>query len=453
MQNKEIIYNKENDCTMESFIRGYKVFLDSAKTERETISVAVDMAIAAGFVDMDSVDQLKPGDRAFKVIMKKSMVLFKVGEANGETGLNILGAHVDSTRIDLKAKPLYEDSGFAYFDTHYYGFIKKYQWLTIPLAIHGVVISSDGLVHDVVIGESEEDPVFAITDLLPHLQVGLPEKNASEVPDGEKLDLLIGNKAILGEEKDNLVAGISELIKSEYGIAVEDFKSAELEIVPAGRARDCGFDRNLVMAYGHDDRVAAYAAISAICDEGIPTRTSCCILTDKEEIGSVGATGMQSAFFENAVAELLDKTCGFSELKLRRILAESQALSLDVTSAYDPLYPEAYDKHSAGFAGKGFALKKYCGVKGKNSSNDANAEYMGRMLRLFDKCGVRYQLPEMGKVDVGGGGTITHLLSRYGMDAVDGGVAVLCMHAPWEICSKTDIYEEYRAVRAFLFME
>ena len=382
--------------------------------------------------------------------MEKSIALFHVGSEPLEQGMNILGAHIDSPRLDLKQNPLYEDSGFAYFDTHYYGGIKKYQWVTIPLGIHGVIVRKDGTKEVVSIGEKEEDPVFAVTDLLVHLSSKQMEKKASAVVEGENLDILIGSRPLAGEEKEAVAAQIMKLLADTYHIEREDLMSAELEVVPAGKARDCGLDRSMVMAYGQDDRICAYTSLAAMLDVETVSRTSCCILVDKEEIGSVGATGMHSRFFENAVADLYEKLGGFSELKLRRTLARSTMISSDVSAAYDPMYTEVYDKKSTSFFGKGPVFCKHTGSRGKSGSNDANAEYIAKLRNVFDAHEVHFQMAELGKVDAGGGGTIAYILAQYGMEVIDGGVAVLCMHAPWEISSKADVYEAYRGYCAFL---
>ena len=376
--------------------------------------------------------------------------MFHVGSEPLEQGMNILGAHIDSPRLDLKQNPLYEDSGFAYFDTHYYGGIKKYQWVTIPLGIHGVIVRKDGTKEVVSIGEKEEDPVFAVTDLLVHLSSKQMEKKASAVVEGENLDILIGSRPLAGEEKEAVAAQIMKLLADTYHIEREDLMSAELEVVPAGKARDCGLDRSMVMAYGQDDRICAYTSLAAMLDVETVSRTSCCILVDKEEIGSVGATGMHSRFFENAVADLYEKLGGFSELKLRRTLARSTMISSDVSAAYDPMYTEVYDKKSTSFFGKGPVFCKHTGSRGKSGSNDANAEYIAKLRNVFDAHEVHFQMAELGKVDAGGGGTIAYILAQYGMEVIDGGVAVLCMHAPWEISSKADVYEAYRGYCAFL---
>lgn len=444
------IYDDTQLQELEKLNEAYKAFLDAGKTERECVTEIVRQAEAAGYRDLYSMDAVKAGDKVYATWMEKSIALFHVGSEPLEQGMNILGAHIDSPRLDLKQNPLYEDSGFAYFDTHYYGGIKKYQWVTIPLGIHGVIVRKDGTKEVVSIGEKEEDPVFAVTDLLVHLSSKQMEKKASAVVEGENLDILIGSRPLAGEEKEAVAAQIMKLLADTYHIEREDLMSAELEVVPAGKARDCGLDRSMVMAYGQDDRICAYTSLAAMLDVETVSRTSCCILVDKEEIGSVGATGMHSRFFENAVADLYEKLGGFSELKLRRTLARSTMISLDVSAAYDPMYTEVYDKKSTSFFGKGPVFCKHTGSRGKSGSNDANAEYIAKLRNVFDAHEVHFQMAELGKVDAGGGGTIAYILAQYGMEVIDGGVAVLCMHAPWEISSKADVYEAYRGYCAFL---
>ena len=444
------IYDDTQLQELEKLNESYKAFLDAGKTERECVTEIVRQAEAAGYRDLYSMDTVKTGDKVYATWMEKSIALFNVGSEPLEQGMNILGAHIDSPRLDLKQNPLYEDSGFAYFDTHYYGGIKKYQWVTIPLGIHGVIVRKDGTKEVVSIGEKEEDPVFEVTDLLVHLSSKQMEKKASAVVEGENLDILIGSRPLAGEEKEAVAAQIMKLLADTYHVEREDLMSAELEVVPAGKARDCGLDRSMVMAYGQDDRICAYTSLAAMLDVESVSRTSCCILVDKEEIGSVGATGMHSRFFENAVADLYEKLGGFSELKLRRTLARSTMISSDVSAAYDPIYTEVYDKKSTSFFGKGPVFCKHTGSRGKSGSNDANAEYIAKLRNVFDAHEVHFQMAELGKVDAGGGGTIAYILAQYGMEVIDGGVAVLCMHAPWEISSKADVYEAYRGYCAFL---
>lgn len=435
---------------LEKVCRDYRAFLDAGKTERECVCEAIRQAEARGYRNLYETDALSPGDKVYVSWMEKSVAFFHIGTDDLENGMNILGAHIDSPRLDLKQNPLYEESGLAYFDTHYYGGIKKYQWVTVPLAIHGVIVRKDGSKEVVSVGEKETDPVFAVTDLLVHLSSKQMEKKASVVVEGENLDILVGSRPLKGEEKDAAAAQILKLLEETYHIEKEDLMSAELEVVPAGGARECGLDRSMIMAYGQDDRICAYTSLAAMLDTGSAARTACCILVDKEEIGSVGATGMQSRFFENAVAELYEKLGGYSELKLRRTLARSTMLSSDVSAAFDPMYADVYDKRSSCFFGKGPVFNKHTGTRGKGGSNDANAEYIAKIRKVFDENKVAFQMAELGKVDAGGGGTIAFILAEYGMEVIDAGVSILCMHAPWEIASKADVYEAYRGYCAFL---
>ena len=404
----------------------------------------------------DIKGSLKTGDKVYAVCMGKSIAMFRIGKEPLENGMNILGAHIDSPRIDVKQNPLYENEDLAYLDTHYYGGIKKYQWVTLPLALHGVIVKTDGTVQKVNIGEKEDDPVFVVTDLLIHLAGKQMEKKASTVIEGEKLDLLIGSRPLEkeegldGDEKDAVKANVMKILTDYYNMEEEDFLSAELEIVPAGKARDCGLDRSMILAYGQDDRVCAFTSLFAMLDVEDVERTSCCILVDKEEIGSVGATGMHSRFFENVVAELVALTEGESDLKVRHALQNSKMLSSDVSAAYDPMYAEAFEKRSAAFFGRGLVFNKFTGARGKSGSNDANAEYLAEVRRAMNAEDVSYQFAELGKVDLGGGGTIAYIMANYGMEVIDSGVAVLSMHAPWEVTSKADVYEAYRGYKSFL---
>lgn len=454
-------YTKEQLAELERVNDKYKACLDEGKTERECVMLAARELAAAGYRDLKDVEKdsnpsLKAGDKVYAVCMDKSIVAFKIGKQPLENGLNILGAHIDSPRIDVKQNPLYENDELAYLDTHYYGGIKKYQWVTIPLAIHGVIAKKDGTVTQVSIGDKEDDPVFVITDLLVHLASKQMEKKASEVVEGEKLDLLIGSRPLaeVGDldekEKEAVKKNMLELLEKYYGMEEEDFVSAELEIVPAGKARDCGLDRSMVLAYGQDDRVCAFTSLFAMLDVAEVERTACCILVDKEEIGSVGATGMHSRFFENVVAELVALTAGESELKVRRALQNSKMLSSDVSAAFDPMFAEMFEKRSSAFFAKGLVFNKFTGSRGKSGSNDANAEYLAQVRRAMDARGVAYQFAELGRVDAGGGGTIAYIMANYGMEVVDSGVAVLSMHAPWEVTSKADVYEAYKGYKAFL---
>ncbi len=449
-KNLWLTYEADELDSLEKVCEDYRAFLDAGKTERECVTEIIRQAEEKGYRNLYTAEQLRPGDRVYAAWMEKSIALFQIGTEPLENGMNILGAHIDSPRLDLKQNPLYEESGFAYFDTHYYGGIKKYQWVTVPLAIHGVVVRKDGTRETISIGEQDTDPVFVVTDLLVHLSSKQMEKKASVVVEGENLDILIGSRPLAGEEKDAAAAQILKLIRETYHIEKEDLMSAELEVVPAGRARECGLDRSMIMAYGQDDRICAYTSLAAMLDTEQVERTACCILVDKEEIGSVGATGMHSRFFENAVAELYEKLEGFSELKLRRALAHSTMISSDVSAAYDPMYTDVYEKRSSSFFGRGPVFTKHTGSRGKSGSNDANAEYIAKLRRVFDDNHVGFQMAEMGKIDAGGGGTIAYILAEYGMEVIDGGVAVLCMHAPWEISSKADVYEAYKGYRAFL---
>lgn len=438
----------------------YKECLDGGKTERECVKLTVDRIEKVGYKSLESVIEkgrpLKTGDKVYAVCMKKAVAIFHIGKKPLEEGMNILGAHIDSPRIDIKQNPLYENEELAYLDTHYYGGIKKYQWVTIPLALHGVIAKKDGTVVEVNIGEKEEDPVFVITDLLVHLAAKQMEKKANEVIEGEKLDILFGScpleqeKDLDKEEKEAVKSNVVRILKEHYGIDEDDFVSAELEIVPAGRARDCGIDRSMVLAYGQDDRVCAFTSLFAILDVEEVEKTACCILVDKEEIGSVGATGMHSRFFENVIAEMVALQGSESELKVRRVLQNSKMLSSDVSAAYDPMFAEAFEKRSSAFFGKGLVFNKFTGSRGKGGSNDANAEYLAWLRKAMDDGQVAYQFAELGKVDVGGGGTIAYIMANYGMEVIDSGVPVLSMHAPWEVTSKADVYEAYKGYKAFL---
>ena len=450
------VYSDEQLSELEKLNKEYMDFLSRGKTERECARLTVEMAKAAGYRNLEDIiangEILKTGDKVYAVNMAKAVVLFIVGKRPIEEGMNILGAHIDSPRLDAKQNPLYEESGFAYLDTHYYGGVKKYQWVALPLAIHGVVAKKNGEIVEVVIGEDENDPVVSVTDLLPHLAAEQMKKEAAKVIEGEKLDVLVGSRPFTESKKDKeaVKAGILKLLKEKYGMEEADFLSAELEIVPAGKARETGLDSSMIMSYGQDDRVCAFTSLKAILDVENVERTACCILVDKEEIGSVGATGMESKFFENTVAELLNCMGVYNDLALRRTMANSKMLSSDVNAAYDPLYADAYEKRNSSLAGCGMVFNKFTGARGKSGSNDANAEYIAKIRRIMDDAGVKFQLAELGKVDVGGGGTIAYILALYGMDVIDCGVAVLNMHAPWEITSKADVYETKRGYEVFL---
>ncbi len=445
---------------LEEICERYKTSLNVAKTERESVKLAVKLAKDAGYQNIrqciEEGKQLEAGDKVFAECMGKTLVLFEIGQEPLEKGMNILGAHVDSPRIDVKQNRMYEDSNMAYLDTHYYGGIKKYQWVALPMALHGVVVKKDGTVLEVVIGEEENEPVLVITDLLVHLSQEQIEKKASIVIEGENLDVLIGTRPAVEKEltdeekKEKVKTQILRLLKSRYNIEEEDFLSAELEIVPAGKARDCGLDGSMIIGYGQDDRVCAFPSLFALLETKHPKRTACCILVDKEEIGSVGATGMQSRFFENTVAELAALTGGESELKTKRALANSYMLSSDVSAGYDPLYASAFEKKNSAYLGRGLVLNKFTGSRGKAGSNDANPEYIAKLRSIFDREDIGFQTAEMGRVDLGGGGTIAFIMANYGMQVIDSGVAVLCMHAPYEVTSKADVYEAYRGYKAFL---
>lgn len=447
-------YDKKDTKELEALCKEYRKFLNHGKTERECVKYIVELAKEAGYQNLDDVKKagkkLKAGDKVYAVNMKKAIALFQIGSAPIVEGMNILGAHIDSPRMDVKQNPLYEDTDFAYLDTHYYGGIKKYQWVTLPLAIHGVVAKKDGEIIDIVIGEDDKDPIFCVTDLLIHLAGEQMDKKAAKVVEGEQLDILVGSQPLPDEEKEPVKKMVLSILKKKYDMDEEDFLSAELEIVPAGKAREAGLDASMIMAYGQDDRVCAYTSAAAMFDMKSVKRTACCLLVDKEEIGSVGATGMQSKFFENTVAELMESMGQYSELKLKRCLAASYMLSSDVSAAYDPNYASAFEKKNAAYFGRGVVFNKFTGSRGKSGSNDANAEYIGKLRKIMDDNHVAFQTAELGKVDIGGGGTIAYILSLYGMNVIDSGVAVLNMHAPWEITSKADVYEAYKSYKAFL---
>ena len=436
-----------------NFGKDYIDFMSLSKTERETVDNSIEIAEKAGFMDLNTVSELKAGDKVYFNNRGKSLFLFVVGKEDLAKGLNILGAHVDSPRLDLKQHPLYEDSGLVLLDTHYYGGIKKYQWVAQPLALHGVVCKKDGSLVKVVIGESEDDPVVGVSDLLIHLAADQMKKTGSNVVEGEDLNVLFGSipAATEEDEKELVKKNILNLLKEKYDIEEEDFISAEIEVVPAGKARDYGFDRSMVMAYGQDDNVCAYTSLRAIVEEENPERTSCCILSDKEEVGSQGNTGMHSSAFENTLAELMDKCGQYSELNIRRCLRNSMMLSSDVSAAHDPNYPSVSspNQNNAEF-GKGIVFNKYTGSRGKGGSNDANPEFIAKIRKVLDDNGVNYQTSELGKVDQGGGGTIAYILANKDVEVIDAGVAVQNMHACYEVTSKVDIYEAYLAYKAFL---
>ena len=443
-------YNDEQIKEIMDFNEGYKTFITKGKTERLCVNETVKKAMAAGYKDLKDVDILKPGDKVYVTNMNKNVALFVIGKKPIEAGLRILGAHIDSPRLDLKQNPLYESESFALLDTHYYGGVKKYQWVTIPLSLIGVVVKKDGTVINVNIGEDETDPVVGISDLLIHLSADQLKKEAAKVIEGEDLDVTFASMPLKDYEKDSVKANVLKILKEKYDFEEEDFLSAEIEIVPSGKARDYGIDRSMVAGYGHDDRVCAYTSLMAILDINDPEYTSCAILVDKEEIGSVGATGAQSLFFENTISELLAKQGVDSFVKTRKALANSKMLSSDVSAGVDPLYLSVNDKNNAAYLGRGIVFNKYTGARGKSGSNDANPEYMAQIRNILDENNVNYQTAELGKVDQGGGGTIAYILGNYNMNVIDAGVAVLNMHAPMEIVSKVDVYEAYLAYRTFL---
>ena len=433
-------------------IKRYRAFLDNGKTERECIKEIISLAEAEGYRNIESVDKLKAGDKVYYVQYAKSIALFRIGSAPIEKGMNILGAHIDSPRLDVKMNPLYENEGIVYLDTHYYGGIKKYQWLTLPLAIHGIAVSKDGTKKEIVLGEDDE-LAFCISDILPHMAQEQMKKSAGEFIAGEDLDLIIGLKESESDEKDAAKKKILSLITERTGMDEKDFQSAELEIVPAGKAKLMGFDQSMVLAYGQDDRVCAFTSLDAMLEENNAERTSCCLLVDKEEIGSVGATGMDSIFLENAASEVLARMeGGYNGLTLRRMLRSSYMLSSDVNSAYDPLNASLYDKKNASMLGGGVVFNKYTGSRGKSGASDANAEFIASLRKAMDEGGVKYQMSEMGKVDTGGGGTIAKYAAWYGMQVIDCGVAVLSMHSPWEITAVSDVLSAKECYKAFLGM-
>lgn len=437
-----------------AFSEDYRAFLTACKTERECVSYMADRLQAGGYQKLSDVIRenrpLASGDKVYADMMGKALLIFQIGKRPVTEGMRILGAHIDSPRLDLKQRPLYEDGELVMLDTHYYGGIKKYQWTALPLALHGVIVKKDGSVVRLSLGDGENDPVLGVSDLLPHLAGKQMEKKARECVEGENLNILAGSCPLEGENKDAVKAGILKLLKEQYSIEEEDFISAEIEAVPAGPARDYGLDRSMIMAYGQDDRVCAYTSFRAMIEMENPEYTSVCLLTDKEEIGSVGATGMHSRFFEDTVAEVMNACGCYSELALRRALRNTKVLSSDVSAAFDPNYPEVMDKNNCAYLGRGPVFNKYTGSRGKSGSNDANAEYIAWLRNILDKGGIGYQTSELGKVDAGGGGTIAYILANLGMEVIDCGVAVLNMHAPFEITSKIDVYETYRAYRVFL---
>lgn len=441
---------KDNLNEVMEYNEGYKDYISKNKTERACVKDSIRLAKEKGFKPLDSFETLKPGDKVYVNNRDKNIALFVIGNKPLTEGMRILGAHIDSPRMDLKQNPLYESEGFVLADTHYYGGVKKYQWVTIPLSLYGVVAKKDGTVVDVVIGEDDNDPVVGISDLLIHLAADQLDKKAAKVIEGENLDVTLGNMPLVGEEKDAVKANILKLLKDKYDIEEEDFVSAEIEVVPSGKARDYGLDRSMIAGYGHDDRVCAYTSLTAILDMDVCDYTCCTILVDKEEIGSVGATGAHSLFFENTVGEMLVKMGIDSFVQTRLTLSRSKMLSSDVSAGVDPLYVSVNDKKNAAYLGNGIVFNKYTGARGKSGSNDASAEYVARIRAVMDDAKIHYQTAELGKVDQGGGGTIAYILGNYNMDVIDAGIAVLNMHSPMEIVSKVDVYETYQAYKAFL---
>ena len=441
---------KDNLNEVMEYNEGYKDYISKNKTERACVKDSIRLAEEKGFKPLDSFETLKPGDKVYVNNRDKNIALFVIGNKPLTEGMRILGAHIDSPRMDLKQNPLYESEGFVLADTHYYGGVKKYQWVTIPLSLYGVVAKKDGTVVDVVIGEDDNDPVVGISDLLIHLAAEQLDKKAVKVIEGENLDVTLGNMPLVGEEKDAVKANILKLLKDKYDIEEEDFVSAEIEVVPSGKARDYGLDRSMIAGYGHDDRVCAYTSLTAILDMDVCDYTCCTILVDKEEIGSVGATGAQSLFFENTIGEMLVKMGIDSFVQTRLALSRSKMLSSDVPAGVDPLFVSVNDKKNAAYLGNGIVFNKYTGARGKSGSNDASAEYVARIRAVMDESNIHYQTAELGKVDLGGGGTIAYILGNYNMDVIDAGIAVLNMHAPMEVVSKVDVYETYQAYKAFL---
>lgn len=447
-------YDEKQQAEIFQFCDGYKEFISDCKTERECVTDAIKKAKEQGFRDLEEIiakgEQLKAGDKVYANNMEKAVAFFVIGKKDIEAGMNIVGAHIDSPRLDLKQNPLYEEAELALLDTHYYGGIKKYQWVTLPLALHGVVVKKDGTVINVTIGEKEDEPVVGISDLLVHLSADQLDKKANKVIEGEDLNVLVGSIPLKDGEKENVKANVLRILKEKYDFEEDDFISAEIEVVPAGKARDYGLDRSMVIGYGHDDRVCAYTSLMAIFDVKAPEKTSVCLLVDKEEIGSVGATGMKSKFFENTVAEIMELCGSYTELKVRRAFKNSKMLSADVSAAFDPNYASVMEKKNAAYFGHGLVFNKYTGARGKSGSNDANPEFIAEIRNIMDKNDVTFQTAELGKVDQGGGGTIAYILAEYDMQVIDCGVALHNMHAPWEVASKVDIYEAKRGYEVFM---
>lgn len=453
-ENAWTLYGDAEIRELEKLSADYIEFLNNGKTERECTCLLSEMAEKNGYRDLKDViakgERLAKGDKVYADNMGKALMMINIGEDIVRDGMNILGAHIDSPRLDIKQNPLYESDELSYLDTHYYGGIKKYQYVALPLALHGVVVRPDGTRISINIGENEGDPVFFVSDLLIHLSQDQLKKTAADVVEGDNLDIVVGSRPLKGEEKDAVKSAVLKLLKDKYGMDEDDFVSAEIEAVPAGKAREAGFDRSMILGYGHDDRCCAYPSALAMMDVSEVKTTSCGLFVDKEEIGSIGATGMESHFFEDTMREVLDRMGIYTELNLTRVLRNSRMLSSDVSAAFDPMYADRFEKKNAAFFGHGLVFNKYTGIQGKAKSNDANAEYIALLRGILDKHGVVYQTAEMGKVDVGGGGTIAYILSLYGMQVIDSGIAVLSMHAPWEAISKSDLYEAYKGYKAFL---
>lgn len=443
-------YNENDLKKLNQFAEEYKEFLSAGKTERLCVEKGIELCKKAGFKELKEFTSVKPGDKVYAVNRNKNLAAFVIGEDSLSNGLAILGAHIDSPRMDLKQNPFYESETLAYLDTHYYGGIIKYQWVTIPLALYGVVVKKDGSSVSISIGDSETDPVVGITDLLPHLGAEKMQKAAAKVIEGEGLDLLIGSIPLKDEEKDPTKMAVLKLLKEKYGIEEEDFVSAEIEVVPAGKARDFGLDRSMIAGYGHDDRVCAYTSLMAVLETPKCKKTTCAILVDKEEVGSIGATGASSVWFENIIAELISLSEDYTDLKLRKALTSSKMLSSDVSAGLDPLYSSVMERKNSAFMGKGICFNKYTGSRGKSGCNDAQPEFIAELRKMMDENDIHYQTSELGKVDQGGGGTIAYILANYNMNVIDAGVPVLSMHSPMEIVSKADVYEAYLAYKVFL---
>ena len=443
-------YQGEALDNLMKFNEEYKEFISLCKTERECVDLAVKICEENGFKELSTYTTLNPGDKVYVTNKGRNIAAFVIGDKPLVEGINLLGAHIDSPRIDLKQNPLYEKVDFALLDTHYYGGIVKYQWVATPLAIHGVVCKKDGSTVTLNIGEDINDPVVCITDLLPHLAADKNSKPANKVIEGEDLDVTIAHMPLEGEDKESVKKNVLKLLNEKYGIESEDFISAEIEIVPAGHARDLGLDRSMILGYGHDDRVCGYTSLRAVIDQGKCDYTTCAILVDKEEVGSNGATGAHSKWFENVIAELVNLTTTYSDLTVRRAMTNSRMLSSDVSAGVDPLYMGVFEQKNAAFLGRGICFNKYTGSRGKSGCNDASPEFMAMIREVMDSNNIHYQTAELGRVDVGGGGTIAYILGNYNMEVIDAGIPVLSMHAPNEVVSKVDVYEAYEAYKAFI---